>query len=113
MRPQLFRNLKAFTGIAMLSWFKPSRHRAIIRQDRKHLEAKARRLLKAYLAADAPRKQRHYEAIAGAVAACEPSISNPCLENAQLTQAAAEAALNVVKSRGQQRIADTDRVARR
>lgn len=98
-------------GKAMLSWFETNRQRAIIREDRKHLEARARRLLKAYLAADAPRKQRYYEAIAGAVAACEPSISNPNLENTHLTLAAAEAALNVVKLRGQQRTADSDQVA--
>ena len=83
----------------------------MIREDRKHLEARARRLLKEYLSADAPRKQRYYEVIAGAAAACEPGISNPNLENAQLTQAAAEAALYVVKQRERQASADEDQVA--
>ena len=83
----------------------------MIREDRKHLEARARRLLKGYLSADAPRKQRYYEVIAGAAAACEPGVSDPNLENAQLAQAAAEAALKVVKLREHQAIADKDQVA--
>ena len=94
----------------MFSWFKPNRQREKIRTDRKHLEARARRLLKGYLSADAARKQRYYEVIAGAAAACEPGVSNPTLENAQLTQAAAEAALKIVKHREQQAIADKDQV---
>lgn len=93
----------------MFSWFKPNKQREMIREDRKHLEARARRLLKEYLSADAPQKQRYYEVIDGAAAACEPGVSNPNLENVQLTQAAAEAALNVVKQR--QAIADKDQVA--
>lgn len=93
----------------MFSWFKPNKQREMIREDRKHLETRARRLLKEYLSADAPQKQRYYEVIAGAAAACEPGVSNPNLENVQLTQAAAEAALNVVKQR--QAIADKDQVA--
>ena len=95
----------------MFSWFKPNRQREKIRQDRKHLEARVRRLLKGYLSADAPRKQRYYEVIAGAAAACQPSVSDPHLENAQLAQAAAEAALKVVKLRERQAIADNDQLA--
>ena len=49
--------------------------------------------------------------IAGATRACEPDVSNPNLENAKLTQAAAETALKVVKLREQQRLADNDQVA--
>jgi hypothetical protein len=82
----------------------------MIREDRKHLEARARRLLKGYLSADAPRKQRYYEVIAGAAAACEPGVSDPSLENVQLAQAAAEAAGRVVKQRENQAIADKDQV---
>lgn len=95
----------------MFSWFKLNRQQASIREDRKYLEARARRLLKGYLSADAPRKQRYYEAIAGAAAACEPGVSNPNLENAQLTQAAAEAALNVVKHRERKAVANKDQAA--
>ena len=36
----------------VVSWLKPRRRE--IREDRKHLEARARRLLKSYLSADAP-----------------------------------------------------------
>ena len=94
----------------VFSWFKPNRRREI-REDRRHLEARSRRLLKSYLSADAPRKQRYYEVIAGAAAACHPGFSDPDLENAQLSQAAAQAALKVVKLREHQRIADNDQVA--
>ena len=94
----------------MFSWFKPNRRREI-RQDRKHLEARARRLLKSYLSADAPRKQRYYEVIAGAAAACQPGVSDPNLENPQLNRAAAEAALKVVKVRERQAIDDNDQLA--
>ena len=96
---------KAAIGSTVLNWFKPNRQ---IREDRKYLEARARRLLKAYLSADGPRKQRYYEAIAGAAAACEPGVSDPTLENAQLAQAAAESALRVVKQRENQ--ADHDQL---
>jgi hypothetical protein len=82
----------------------------MIREDRKHLEARARRLLNGYLSADGPRKQRYYDVIAGAAAACQPGVSDPSLENVQLTQAAAEAAAKVVKLREQQAIADKDQV---
>ena len=88
--------------------FKPSRQ---IKEDRKYLEARARRLLKGYLSADAVRKQRYYEVISGAAAACEPSVSNPSLENTQLAQTAAEAALKIVKLREHQAIADNDQVS--
>ena len=93
------------------SWFKPNRQRQKIREDRRHLEARARRLLKGYLSANAPRKQRYYEVIAGAAAACQPGVSDPNLENVQLAQAAAEAALKVVKLREHQAIADNDQLA--
>ncbi len=94
----------------MFKWFKPNRQRAMIREDRKHLEARARRLLNGYLSADGLRKQRYYDVIAGAAAACQPGVSDPSLENVQLTQAAAEAAAKVVKLREQQAIADKDPV---
>ena len=74
----------------MFSWFKSNMQREQVREDRKHLEARARRLLKDYLSADAPRKQRYYEVIAGAAVASEPEISDPTLEDTQRTQAAAE-----------------------
>jgi hypothetical protein len=95
----------------VFSWFKPDRQREKIREDRKHLEDRARRLLKNYLSADGPQKQQYYEVIAGAAAACQPDLSDPQLENAQLAQASAEAALKVVKLRGRQAINDKDELA--
>ena len=83
----------------VFSWFKPDGQREKIREDRKYLEARARRLLKSYLSTDGPRKQQYYEVIAGAAAACQPDVSDPALENVHLAQAAAEAALKVVKLR--------------
>ena len=93
----------------VVSWLKPRRRE--IREDRKHLEARARRLLKSYLSADAPRKQRYYEVIAGAAAACQPDVSDSNTENAQLNHAAAEAALKVVKARSRQAIDQNDQLA--
>ena len=82
-----------------------------IREERKYLEARARRLLKNYLSADEPRKQQYYEVLAGAAAACQPDVSDPKLENAQLAQTSAEAALKVVKLRERQAIDDNDQLA--
>jgi serine/threonine protein kinase HipA of HipAB toxin-antitoxin module len=94
----------------VFSWFKPNR-RQEIRQDRKHLEVRARRLLKNYLSADGSQKQQYYEAIAGAAAACQPSIADSDLENAQLNRAAAQAALNVVIARERRTTDDNDQLA--
>jgi hypothetical protein len=86
----------------VFSWFKSDRHRKTIWEDRKYLEARARRLLKNYLSLDGPRKQQYYEVVAGAAAACQPRVSDPNLENVQLALATAEAALKVVKLRNRQ-----------
>ena len=77
----------------------------------KHLEARARRLLKNYLSADGPRKRQYYEVVAGAAAACQPSVTDLKMEDPQLAQATAEAALKVVKLREQQVIDDNDQLA--
>jgi hypothetical protein len=95
----------------VFSWFKPNKQRARIREDRKYLEARARRLLKGYLSADAARKQRYYEVVAGAAAACQPGVSDPNLENSQLAQAAAETARAVVRQREHQASLITDAYA--
>jgi hypothetical protein len=91
----------------VFSWFRTSGERKQVREDRKYLEARARRLLKSYLSADGPRKQRYYEVVAGAAAACQPAVSDPRLENPRLAQDIAEAALKVVKVRERQRM-DSD-----
>ena len=94
----------------MFSWFKPNKRREL-RSDRRYLEQRTRRLLKSYLSADGPRKQQYYEVIAGASAACQPSVIDSNLENVLLTQVAAETALTVGKRRELQGVADSDQVA--
>jgi hypothetical protein len=95
----------------VFSSFKPDGQREKIGEDRKRLEARARRLLKNYLSADGPRKRQYYEVVAGAAAACQPGVTDPNLEDPQLAQATAEAALKVVKLREQQAIDDNDQLA--
>lgn len=95
----------------MFGWLRPNRQQATIQADRKYLEARARRLLQGYLSADLPRKHRYYEVIAGAAAACERGVSDPDIEDAQRTHSIAEAALDIVKRRQLQAVADKDQVA--
>ena len=82
-----------------------------IREDRKHLEARARRLLNNYLSADGPRKQQYYEVVAGAATACQPGVTDPNLEDPKLAQATAEAALKIVTLREHQANDDSDQLA--
>jgi hypothetical protein len=93
----------------MRSWFKAHGQRKQVRQDRKYLEARARRILKGYLAADDPRKQRYYEAVAGAAIGCQPAAVDLALENPQLAYDTAESGLNIVKPRELQQL-DGDEV---
>ena len=58
----------------MFSWLKYDEKREKIREDRKHLEARARRLLKNYLSADGPRKRQYYEVVAGAAQHVSPAL---------------------------------------
>ena len=85
----------------MFKWFRGDNRRRKIREDRKYLEARARRFLKNYLAAERATKHRYYEAVEGASAACHPGITNPNLDDAHIAEATAEAALKVVKRRSQ------------
>jgi hypothetical protein len=94
----------------MFSWFKPNKQRAMIREDRKHLEARARRLLKGYLSADELKKRRYYEVVAGAAAGCQSDVTDPKLVGVQLAQVAAEAAFKVVRKRERQAIDENDQV---
>ena len=94
----------------MFSWFKPNKQRAMIREDRKHLEARARRLLKGYLSADELKKRRYYEVVAGAAAGCQPDVTDPRLVGVQLAQVAAEVAFKVVRKREHQAIDENDQV---
>ena len=85
----------------MFSWLRRGSRRRKIREDRKYLEARARHFLKSYLAAEVATKHRYYEAVEGASAACHPAITDPTLEDAHIADATAEAALKVVKRRGE------------
>ena len=82
-----------------------------IREERKYLEARARRLLKNYLSADGRGKQQYYEVVAGAATACQPGVTDPSLEDPKLAQATAEAALRIVKLREHQAIDDSNQLA--
>jgi len=85
----------------VFSWFRSDKRRKNIREDRRFLEARARRLLEGYLAADDHHKKQYYEVIAGAAAACQPGVSDPNVEDVLRARASAEAALKVVKFREQ------------
>jgi hypothetical protein len=88
----------------MFNWLKDYNRRKQLQQDHKLLEVRARRLLKNYLSADGPRKQRYYEVVAGAAAACQPTVSDPGLSNTKLAHDTAEAALKVVRHRELQKM---------
>ena len=81
----------------MFSW--SNSHHRKIRDDRRYLETRARRLLQSYLMSSELQKQQYYQVIAGAAAACQPGVSDPTLENEKLAELAAEAAMKVVKFR--------------
>lgn len=83
----------------MFEFLKAGGRRKKIRQDRVYLEARARRFLKAYLAADSVRRQRFYEAVEGASAACHPGPTDSMAEDAQIAEATAAAAFKVVIAR--------------
>lgn len=55
--------------------------------------------MQSYLTSRELPKQQYYQAIAGAVAACQPGISDPSISNEKLAGLAAEAAMKVVKLR--------------
>ena len=95
----------------MFSWFRSDKRRKKIREDQRHLEARARRLLVTYLGADDRQKKKYYEVIAGAAAASQPAAFEPNLEDAELASSSAEAALKVVKSRERQAIDENDPLA--
>jgi hypothetical protein len=85
----------------VFGWFRPDERRKNIRDDRKFLEARARRLLQGYLAADDQHKKQYYEVIAGAAAACQPGVSDPSVEDVVRARVSAEAAIKVVRLREQ------------
>ena len=67
----------------MFGWFKPERRerRRKVRQDRKHLEERARRFLKRYLEADDTRKPQFYRAVEEISRNCQPAELSSAASN--------------------------------
>lgn len=84
----------------MLSWLRSVIGRKLMRENCL-LEESVRRFLEDYLAADATRKNDFYEAVAGAAAACQPSVVNPDKDNFELARIASEMASKIFLSRAQ------------
>ncbi|MGY3233231.1 hypothetical protein ACVMAJ_000121 [Bradyrhizobium sp. USDA 4448] len=82
----------------VFNWIKADPRRKAVREDRQYVVGRTQRFLRSYLSSDGSGKQRFYEAVAGASAACRPVI-DPLAEDAQMARATAEAALVVVKRR--------------
>ena len=83
--------------------------RRITRQDRELLETRARRFLNRYLSArDDADKDRYYEAVATAAAACQPKNVVSYFENMEVAEITAEAASAVVRRRLEKPEGQTD-----
>lgn len=70
-----------------------------IRLDRKHLEARARRFLIGYLAADETRKPHFYRTVEDASKECQPAeldLPSSEAEDAQIAEATSDAAMKIV-----------------
>jgi predicted TIM-barrel fold metal-dependent hydrolase len=85
----------------MFGWFKPERRerRKKVRQDRKHLEKRARRFLKRYLEADDTRKPQFYRAVEEISRKCQPaelSSAASDLDDSRIAEAASQAAMQMV-----------------
>jgi hypothetical protein len=92
----------------LLNWL-GSNFRRKPRQEECFLEQTVRSFLERYLAADAATKNEFYEVVAGAAEACQPSISDPMLQNIELAQITSDTALEVVRSRSHH-VLNSDRV---
>ena len=86
--------------VPMFGWFKSERRerRKKVRQDRKHLEEKARRFLKSYLDADQTRKPQFYRAVDDISKTCQPadSLTEPDTDDRRFAEATSQAALQMV-----------------
>jgi hypothetical protein len=87
------------------NWFKYNGRRKI-REDRRYLEARARRFLKSYLLTAWLEKNQYYEVVAGAADACRPEMSDPSMDDAQIAEATSDAAFRVVRRREQTALED-------
>ena len=99
----------------MFGWFKSEgrERRKKVRQDRKHLEERARRFLKSYLDADETRKPQFYRAVEDISKKCQPAelgLSQSDVEDSQIAEAASQAAMQMVLDRAG-RLSTNDNVA--
>jgi hypothetical protein len=88
----------------MFGWFKSERRerRKKVRQDRIHLEKRARRFLKNYLDADQTQKPQFYGAVEDISKKCqsaELSLSQPDTDDRRFAEATSQAALQLVLDR--------------
>lgn len=96
----------------MFGWFKSERRerRKKVRQDRKHLEERARRFLKSYLDADELRKPKFYRAVEDISKKCQPDSDELQLDDSQIAEATSRAAMQMLLDRVEQ-MGGNDRVA--
>src|SRR3954451_895312 len=73
--------------------FEQRARRKTVKLDRTHLEARTRRFLKAYLAADETRKPPFYHAVEDASAKCHPPNTDYQLEDAEMAEATSRVAM--------------------
>ena len=90
--------------VPMFGWFKSEQReqRKKVRQDRKHLEERARRFLKSYLDADQTRKPQFYRAVEDISKKCQPaelSLSQPDTDDRRFAEATSQAALKMALER--------------
>lgn len=88
----------------VFGWFKSEQRdrRRKVWLDRKHLEARSRRVLKTYLDADEAQKPRFYRAVEEASKYCQPAdsgVPSSELEDPQIAEATSSAAMKVVLDR--------------
>jgi hypothetical protein len=91
-------------GVTLLGWTNSENRekQRKVRFDRKHLEARTRRFLIRYLAADQTRKPHFYRAVEDVSRDCRAEIGVPLsqLEDAQIADATSEAAIKAVLAQG-------------
>lgn len=96
----------------MFGWFKSEQRerRKKVRQDRKHLEERARRFLKSYLDSDELRKPKFYRAVEDISKKCQPDSDQFQLDDSQIAEATSRAAMQMLLDRVEQ-MGGNDRVA--
>lgn len=97
----------------VFSWLKSENRerRKQVRLDRKHLEARARRFLISYLAAQETAKPQFYRAVEDVSRKCHPSSPPSEWEDVQIANATSAAAMEMVLSRGKRTQRENDPLA--